>query len=100
MEAISPTVLLIFVMTVADHRPPDYPKYFSVYRTPATCTAAAEKYMALNGKANILIKAKCADARNPNLVPYLRNVQELDAIEGNKGGVVYPRQRKDKETEA
>ena len=100
MEVIVPTVLLIFVMTASDHQPPDYPKYFSVYRTQAACMDAAEQYMALNGKANILIKARCVDARNPNLVPYLRNVQELDAIEGNKGGVVYPRQRKSKETEA
>lgn len=100
MEAVIPTVLLVFVMTATDHRPPDYPKFFTVYRTPAACQKGAERYMALNGKANILVNAKCADARDPRLVQYLRNVPELDAIDGNEGGVVYPRKRKREDKEA
>ena len=91
------TILLIFVMTAADHRPPDYPKFFAMYRTEIACQESAKQYMSLNGKAPLLIKAQCADARNPNLVPYLRNVHEIEPI-NNTGGVIYPLEKDDKES--
>ena len=91
------TVLLLFVMTVADHKPPDYPKFFAVYRTELACEESAKQYMSLNGKAPILIKAQCTDARNPNLVPYLRNVPEIEPLNVN-GGVIYPLQKDEKES--
>lgn len=92
------TVLLIFVMTPADHKPPDYPKYWSMYRTEMACEESAKQYMSLNGKAPILIKAQCVDARNPNLVQYLHSIPEIAPLEG-VGGVIYPLE-KDKEAES
>ena len=75
------TVLLIYMLAANEHRIPDKPRFFSVYRTEIGCKSAAKKYMALSGQANVLINAKCEDARNPSLVKMLRNVIELEAVD-------------------
>lgn len=74
------TVLLVYMMTATQHVPPKYPAFFTVYRTQGECTRSAEKYMKVNGHENILINAKCVDARDPALVPYLHDVPELEAL--------------------
>lgn len=74
------TVLLVYVLLAHEHRPPTHPKFFAMYRTQAACEMAAKRYMEFNGKADILINAKCADARDPALVQHLRNVKEVEAI--------------------
>ena len=74
------TVLLIYMLAANEHQPPKVPKFFAVYQTEFACKSAADKYMALSGHANVLINAKCEDARNPVLVPMLHNVTELQAI--------------------
>lgn len=75
------TVLLLFTLAAHEHKPPEYPKFFSVYRTEQACQEAAKRYMSLNGKVDFLINAKCEDARNPSLVPYLQNVPEIEALQ-------------------
>lgn len=86
------TVLLIFVMTVVDHKPPEHPRFYAMYRTELACMASAKQYMSLNGKVPLLINARCVDARDPNLIEYLHHVPEIEPLEGN-GGVIYPLQK-------
>jgi len=75
------TVLLIYMLAANEHRIPNVPKFYAVYQTEIACKSAAQKYMALSGHANVLINARCIDARNPALVPMLHDVTELQAIE-------------------
>lgn len=72
------TVLLLYVMTATQHVPPTHPAFFTVYRTAENCAINAERYVAMNKNANILINAKCVDAREPSLVKYLHDVPELE----------------------
>lgn len=72
------TVLLVYVMTATQHIPPNYPTFFTVYRTAEGCAINAERYVAMNKDANILINAKCVDAREPSLIKYLHDVPELE----------------------
>lgn len=74
------TVLLVYMMTATQHVPPQYPAFFTVYPTKKTCEDNAERYMKVSGHENILINAKCVDAREPALVPYLHDVPELAAL--------------------
>lgn len=74
------TVLLVYMLAANEHLPPRVPKFFAVYRDESSCKMAAKKYISLNGQANILINAKCVDAKNPALVPMLHDVTELEAV--------------------
>lgn len=74
------TVLLVYFLMATDHMVPDHPKFFTMYRTEAACTRNAKKYMELNGKGDVLVNAICANSSNPNLVPYLHDVDEVEAI--------------------
>ena len=74
------TVLLVYILMANEHRVPDHPKFFTMYRTEAACTKNAKKYMETNGKVNFLVNAICADVNNPELVPYLHDVKEVEAL--------------------
>ena len=75
------TVLLLYMLTATDHEIPSRPKFFAVYRTEAACLESVKVYMSLNNKSDVLVNAICEDAENPNLVPFLNDVPELEAIE-------------------
>lgn len=74
------TVLLVYFLMSTEHMVPDHPKFFTMYRTEDICMRNAKKYMEQNGKTNYLVNAICADAENPNLVPYLHDVKEVEAL--------------------
>lgn len=74
------TVLLVYILMATEHMVPDHPKFFTMYRTEEACTRNAKRYMETNGKTNFLVNAICADARSPELVPYLHDVPEVEEI--------------------
>lgn len=74
-------VLLVYILTAVQAAPPEYPNFFTVYRTHEACSENAKRYTAINGKVNMLIKAVCVDARDPSLVPYLHDVPELEEMQ-------------------
>ena len=74
-------VLLIYVLGATQHAAPNFPKFFIMYRTEAACAKSAARYMEQNGKSIILVNAVCVDSTNPALVPYLRDVVEVEDAE-------------------